>query len=47
MVELKTSSQLQNVSKTTNQKKDIEKEKGPKDPENKKEREETGELIHF
>ena len=47
MVELKTSSQLQNVSKTTNQKTDIEIEKGPKDPENKKEREETGELINF
>ena len=47
MVELKTSSQLQNVSITTNQKKDTEKEKGPNDPENKKEREETGELINF
>ena len=47
MVELKTSCQLQNVSKTTNQKKDIEKEKGSNNPENKKEREETGELIHF
>ena len=47
MVELKTSSQLQNVSITTNQKKDTEKEKGPNDPENKKKREETGELIHF
>ena len=47
MVELKTSSQLQNVSITTNQKRDIEKEKGPNDPENKKKREETGELIHF
>ena len=47
MVELKTSSQLQNVSITTNQKRDIEKEKGPNDPEKKKEREETGELINF
>ena len=47
MVELKTSNKPQNVTKTTNQKKDIEKEKGPKDPENKKEREETGKLMHF
>ena len=47
MDELKTSSQPQNVTKTSNQKKDIEKEKGPKDPENKKEREETGKLMHF
>ena len=47
MDELKTSSQPKNVTKTTNQKKDIEKEKGPNDPENKKKREETGELIHF
>ena len=43
MVELKTSSQPQIVTETTNQKKDIEKEKGPKDPENKKETGETGE----
>ena len=47
MVELNTSSEPPNVTKTTNQKKDIEKEKGPKDPENQKEREETGELNHF
>ena len=43
MVELKTSSQPQNMTETTNQEKDVEKEKGPKDPENKKEKEETGE----
>ena len=45
MVELKTSDQTQIVTKTSNQIKDIEKEKGPKEPENKKERVETGELM--
>ena len=43
MVDLKTFSQPQNVTETTNQKKDVKKEKGPKDLENKKEKKETGE----
>ena len=44
MVELKTSGEPPNVTKTTHQIKDNEKENGPNEPEQKKE---TGELMHF
>ena len=44
MVELKTSGETLNVTKTTNQIKDIEKGNGPNKPEYKKE---TGELMPF
>ena len=46
-VEPKTSSQPQNETKTKNQITESEKEKGTKEPENKKEREEKGEPIFF
>ena len=47
MVEPKTSGQLQKETKTKNQIKENEKEKGTKEPENKKEREEIGESNVF
>ena len=47
IVEPKTSGQPQNETKTKNQIKECEKEKGTKEPENKKEREEIGESNVF
>ena len=47
IVEPKTSGQPQNETKTKNQITESEKEKGTKEPENKKEREEIGESNVF